>query len=579
MQDAFNAAIDELALKSTVAQNKGEKKTFTLKLEKKTYRLSGTINMTGAKNLTIEGNGATLVWSQPVTGFHMQECSNVTFKNLNLDFDPMVYTQGTVTAKSGSTITLRVDKGFSDSASWLTDSKNRYGMVFDAKTNAPKAGYSHTYAFSSVTKTGSMTLSATINFGTANGVPTPEVGDKLSIFRWAGPAMFIAQDCEKTAYRNINLYQSPGSAVSETSGKGGSVMDHFNVVPGPDVSGTKRCMSIMSDAFHFGNVEKGPTMTNCTISNCADDGVNVQGFFFHVLKVSGNKITVTPKWDTPLAAGETIEGYKASGYDSLGTAKVVKFEKRNDSSMRAQIKAAYAGMDGTLQDDTLVYDIVLDKKLSIAKSDHITSLNRIGSGTTIKNCTFKNNRARGVVVKGHDIVIENNTFSGNTHPAIAAHADLYWCESAFPVNVKIRGNKITNNAVSGEMYKQPENDMIGSIFIGVTPPQGTNGFYNCKQNKNILIENNTITNTNVYGIMAANCDGVTIQKNTVTNPFQSGIGTVGQRFGVTPDSGILVAGSTNITVSGNTVSGNQISQAVALYECTNVKANANNNKK
>ena len=299
-----------------------------------------------------------------------------------------------------------------------------------------------------------------------------------------------------------------------------------------------------------------------------------------MLKVSGNKITVTPKWDTPLDVGETIEAYKDEGYDSLGTAKVVKFEKRNDPSLRSQIKAAYAGMDQTVQDDTLVYDIVLDKKLAISKGDHITSLNRIGSGTTIKNCTFKNNRARGVVVKGHDVVIENNTFTGNTHPAIVAHADLYWCESAFPVNVKIRNNKITNNATSGEMYKQAANDMIGSIFIGVTPPSTDSGsFYNCKQNKNIVIEGNTITNTNVYGIVAANCDGITIQKNTITNPFQNGIGTVGQRFGVSPKSGILVANSSNITVNNNTVSGSKVPQAVELYNCSNVKSNANNSKK
>lgn len=129
------------------------------------------------------------------------------------------------------------------------------------------------------------------------------------------------------------------------------------------------------------------------------------------------------------------------------------------------------------------------------------------------------------------------------------------------------------------MYKQPQNDMIGSICIGVTPPGNITGsFYNSKQNKNILIEGNTITNSNVYGIVATNCNGITIRKNNLKNVFQNGIGTIGQRFGITPQSAILVANSDNVTVNDNSVSGGQAPQAVELYHCSNVKANTNNTK-
>jgi len=393
----------------------------------------------------------------------------------------------------------------------------------------------------------------------------------------------IPTGCENTSLINVNIYSSPGFGLNEGSGVGNTLFKNVNIVPGPKPAGATqiRMRSVNADGAHFGNVQKGPTFDGCTISHGGDDCINIQGFFFHVLSVSGNKITVTPKWDTPLTVGETIEGYKDEGYVSLGTAKIVGFEKRNDASLKSQIQAAYRYYDQTLGDNTLVYDIVLDKKIGLQKGDHITSLDRIGSGAVIKNSTFKHNRARGVVAKGHDILIENNTFEGHTHPAIVVHADLYWCESGFPVNVTVRNNKITRTATSSNMIHEKNVDQIGSILVTVTPPNNVTGFMNCFQNKNILIEGNTITDSQVYGIMALNCDGITIKNNKITNALCNGIGKVGSLYNITPKSGIFVGMSKNITVTGNTVTGNAaVKQAVEIYSnCSAVLANSNNTLK
>ena len=102
--------------------------------------------------------------------------------------------------------------------------------------------------------------------------------------------------------------------------------------------------------------------------------------------------------------------------------------------------------------------------------------------------------------------------------------------------------------------------------------------YECK---NILIEKNTITDCQVYGIFTSNCNGITIQSNIISNPFVNGIGNVGASYGLTPNSGIFVGMSKNITVTGNTVAGGgRISQAVEIYSnCSGAINNSNNDFK
>jgi len=552
----LNEAVKSLGIKISAAKIRGEELSCTLELENKIYKLDSTVNFNSISNMTIKGNGAKLVYTRNVGAFYLNSCKNLTFKDLTVDYDPKVYTQGVVQSVSGSTVKMKVDDGYSNSASWIFDkSKVVYSMLFDSNGNLIE-GASHTYAYENIKKEGSNGLTMTLTFGTRDGVRAPQAGDRITLFNWAGAPTFNAMNCAGTKYENITVYQSPGTVVSESSGEGGSTIKNVKVIPGEVISANRKpLMTVLSDVFHFGNVKKGPLIDGCTVSNSADDGVNIQGFFFHVLKVNGNVLTVTPKWDTPLDVGETVEGFKDNGYLSVGKAKITAFKKKNDASLKSKIVAAYKNYDKTLQDDTLVYEITLDKALNVKEGDHITSVDRVGSGGIIRNSTFKNNRARGAVVKGQNIVIENNVFENNTSSAIVAHADIYWCESSFAVNVSIKNNKITGSGSSGNMLKWAENDMLGAIHIGVAHPAGVEGFYSCFENKNIVISDNTIKNTQLYGIFVTNCTGIKISNNTIENALKNGANKLGSLYGLTPKSAIFVGMSKDITSSGNTVSG------------------------
>ena len=87
-----------------------------LKLEKKIYRTDRRTTITGLKDVTIDGNGATLLMSRKDHIFKIEDCTNFTIRNLTLDFDPMIFTQVKITRVSadGRTIEFEVEKGYPD---------------------------------------------------------------------------------------------------------------------------------------------------------------------------------------------------------------------------------------------------------------------------------------------------------------------------------------------------------------------------------------------------------------------------------------------------------------------------------
>ena len=567
--DVLNYAIDSVVMMASADPGRH----YVLKLEKKTYRLDGTLLINGGSNLTIEGNGATLIWTELIRALILRDCTNVTLQNFSMDYDPLPFTQGVVTSVSGTRVTVEIDKGYRTDITNILPQGNGYMTVHDRTTGAPAAGTASFYYPKNARHTGGQTVTFTLDWQD-EGAKKVAKGDVVCLFD-RGEMTLEMSNCSKTTFRSVNMYSSPGFLFNEGYGEGGTVLKNCNIVPGAKPSGATqaRLRSSNGDAAHFGNVKNGPTFDGCRITHSGDDGLNVQGFFYHVVKVSGKTVWVTPKWDNGATVGDTIEAYEKTSYAAFGTAKITGFERLYDSSLKAAIKNAYTGVAGGYQSEDLVYKITLDKTLGFKVGDHITSLDRIGSGTTVKNCTFGYNTARGIVVKGRNVTVENNTIAYTSDSAIFALADLNWCESGFPQNVNIRGNKIEHCNTTGSSSRNP-----GAVRIGIVPTSNVSGFMSNRNNKNITVANNTITVTQTYGIFAANCDGIKITGNTVDRPFADGIGKTGAEYGLTPKGGIFVGMSKNVTVTGNTViGGGKITQAADIHDtCTGTVQNSDN---
>ena len=108
------AAIQK-AVDAAVAAGAGSRVVF----EQKTYRLDWRktapyqISLAGATNIAIEGNGAVLVSHPRNNLISLRNCSGVSVKGFTVDYDPLPFTQGTITevnAKEGW-IDFRIPEG------------------------------------------------------------------------------------------------------------------------------------------------------------------------------------------------------------------------------------------------------------------------------------------------------------------------------------------------------------------------------------------------------------------------------------------------------------------------------------
>ncbi len=582
--EVLNTAFSKVANLSLAADLQGKNTKYVLKLKNKTYKIDATLYLKNANNMEIDGNGAKLVWTRIVPGVEITGGKNVLFKNLSVDYDPLPFTQGVVASINGSTVVVTIDKGYSMDVDQLNSTQYKDGTIYlnihDRETGGVAVDTCHTYSFKNAKKVSSNQISLTKNWGGVGGGRALAVGDVVSVFPF-GCNVFSIKTGNTIDFTNVNVYGGNHSAFRIEGGVGNNHFTNVKVVPGDKPKGAtqERLKSVGGDAIHIANVAVGPTLNGCTITHCGDDNMNVHGYFYHVLKVEGKTITVTPKWNNEYEEGETIAVYDADSYVSKGTAKITKFTSAKDPSLKNAILAAYANCYSGLSSDTLVYIIELDKQLNIKVGDHINSLDSIGSGMTVRNCTMGYTRARGILVRGSNVLIENNTFIRTSGPGVMIKPELSWCEGGFSTNVTIRNNKFKDTSTaSNEIYNR--SSQIGAVTIGIGPElNGPGGFFQSYELKDITVEGNTFENSRVYAVSALNCNGITIKNNTIINPFSNGLGVVGSEYSVKPNSAILVAMSKDITVTGNKVTGarREITQAVEIHSnCTGRKVNSGN---
>ncbi|MBQ8683691.1 MAG: right-handed parallel beta-helix repeat-containing protein [Clostridia bacterium] len=590
---SLNLAIDTINTMGSVAATKGERVRYVLKMPKRRYEFNKTIQLKGVQDMTIDGGGSQFIMTDKVSAFYLTGCKNVTLTNFTVDYDPLRYTQGVIKAVNGNKLTVEIDAGYPSDVAFINggsqthdDAYNVGTSVFtanlhDAETGVVKENTPTYWIHTDAVSKGGRLVEVT----SAGGTSSMQVGDRIS-FSYVGEKLLWAEQClGGLVFTDITVWGTSGAGFWELDGEGGSVYRNVTVKPGPKPAGATRdrLVAVNGDFLHQNANRKGPLVENCTFTYLMDDAINIHGLVYHVLSSEGNTALIAPRWDFPFEVGETLVVYDGESLaDKSGKVTVTAIQSYQDATLTEQIKQIYAQADQSWEDDTLVYKVTTDRPLGAAYGDYVVSPDRMCVGTVVRNSTFGKNRSRGIMVKSSDVLIENNTVISTGYPAITLHMDLCFGESGYSQNAVIRGNTIINGAVDEGLRWHTDINQLGAILIGYWLDGRHGGYQNNYEHKNILIENNVIQGTSVYGIACLNVDGLTIRGNTITDPFKYGVGAVGSRFGLRPDGGILIAQCKNVTVTGNTVTGGpeQITQAVQIDKNVSaIKANTDNKKK
>ena len=515
-----------------------------LELPRGRYVLNRPLLIDRATDLTIEGNGSLLVYTiadnpklPPTFATTIQNCRNLTIRNLTVDFDPLPFTQGTLINMSpdGTWYDVRIHKGYRSDVSFFAFDVDRREFslhLFDPETGLLKVGSSFFFP-NRVTSP-------------ENGVfrfwfehdPDPErrhikIGDDVATAGWRAMA-FAIRNSEGTKLENVTIWASGGAAISEIGGGGGSDLQ-INLVPGPRPQGAdkNRLWSASRDGYHACCMRRGPTIHDSQFISLGDDAINVFSPIYQVIDVytNVNKIQVAALDDgsSPvLQPGDEVIIYEPSRVIEKARSRVVN--------------TAPGGQ------------ITLEATTGIEKKDLVFFPDFGGRGTVIRDSVFRNNDAGGITVKSHDAVIENNIVEHMAISGIELGVYLnYYYEGPFAANTIIRNNTVQDVGFSA-LVLDGDWRLNGAITVGMAQIgarsmlDGNRGF------RNILIENNTIDKTANVGIFISNATDVIVRNNRISNTYQYPLPRSTNWWDVPMRSAIYVIESDNVTLENNLVS-------------------------
>jgi hypothetical protein len=477
----------------------------------------------------IDARGAHLIFTGVMQGgIEFVNCRNVRFHGATMRHEVPPFTQGTVEsiAPDRTWFTLRIDAGYPAN---FDDSKYfpaaPMGCLFDGKTRRLKP-----QAFISTSKVERLSGSLFRLYG---GGPE-SVGD-LAAFRGSGRPGIMLMNCGQMDIRDVTIYNSGMFGVLETRGDGGN---HYSVeikrdAP-PSGATTDPLYSTSADGFHSAVMRKGPVLENCSFEGMPDDGIAIHGVYSLVLQAAGDRLVINR---SSFQVGDPLLLFDVAG-SPAGEAVVKAVTPAPD------FKNARQSQRTTLGNNTLgpYVEILLDRSLA-ADFDYLCSNPAaIGSGYVLRNNTIRDHRARGMLLKAHNGLVEGNTIDGSTVSGIILSPELWWNEACYSRNVIIRNNTVRNVPDNPQSY--------GAIAVAAITDRPVPGY----GHQHIVLEGNRIENINVVNLLITSAQDVTIRNNSFINAQRAAIPTPGAKWGEDPGALVYVTEAKDVRIEGNTFS-------------------------
>lgn len=546
------------------------------------YRVCDTdareVLIRGARGKTIDARGVTIIL-KPGQSLTLDQCEDMMLAGLTVDFDPVPFTQGMITEIDPveRSLTVVLDEGYPDMES-LPKNGHICCSVFDPVSlkerplplnyfqNASAVG-GRTYKVSHATND--------FLFDVVGRAESARVGDRISLCKRSGFAITI-KGCARVRLEGVTVFTSPGYAIWEVDGEGGNHYKNCRILKRP---ATNRLITSVADGFHSYHVRRGPLIEDCEFRDTVDDSIAIHGFFSMVLEApSASVVYLVCPFGQDLSPGEEVFFHEMPHGRVLGKAVVKSIQRIAPAALSApvaDVRQSFIRQGLSMRDlpVTQALKVGLDRDVILPAGKLVlaSSSGLCGSGAVIRNNTLKGGHVRGVIVKADNVLIEGNRFEDIGANAILVWPELFFLEGPFPKGITIRGNTVTRCAwkVLGPRYANPGIGGAIQISTGMArrgfPPQ-------CDPYsliRDITISRNVIRDSGSFGIVLGNVLGGRISDNSIENPFHKP--GVRESLGLAKafdarehplekpadlrarPAGILVYGSEDIVLSGNTV--------------------------
>jgi len=551
------------------------------------YRFCDTelpgISVQGLRRTTIVADGVTVLFKAGQS-FNLNDCEDVTLSGLTVDYDPLPFTQGTITAidAAGKSVSFVLEDGYAaledlPNAAALQAGRQLF-FVFDPATAEPRPILND--SFKEITRIGgkAYTLSKPANgflFDVLGQPGGAQVGDRIALFIRNGIAIGI-HGSSRMCLDQVTVFTSPGYAFWEAEGGGGNRYTQCRIIRKP---GTTRLITTVADGFHSYQVRKGPVIENCEFNDTVDDTIAIQGFFSLLLEApSARTVYIVSPFGQDFSAGAEISFHEMPHGRPIGKAVVQSVEKIPDSVLAAsanEVRQSFIKQHFNMRDlpVTQALKVELDRDINLppGKLVLVSSSERCGNGAIVRNNTLRRGHVRGVIVKADDVLIEGNRFESIGADAVLVFPELFFLEGPMARKVTIRENTISHCGwkVLNARFANP--GIGGAIQICTSmarrlfPPQLDPYPVIC----DVTIADNIVTDSGSYGIVLGNVLSGRVTNNRIEAPFNKPGGRESKGLDLAFDSqehtlekpaspraipaGILVYGSEDVVLSGNTV--------------------------
>lgn len=497
----FAAALRE------VARNPGA----TLEIEPGTYRFDPARPKGAGKwrsfrppemeDVTIEGNGATIIFTEPKAGgFYFKGGSNITVRNLTIDFDPVPFTQGKIVDLSDDRQTAEVvlDEGYSQLTHEMFEGISAPGgslHTIDGEfiNGIRKRGRLDKY-YSEITKIGERRYEVELaDFCTTRGLKT---GIKQLFKARRNVAAFFFYKVEGVEVSNVTIRASNGAGIVCHVCDTPTVR---NCVLGPP-DDSDRLLGTDADGVMFVNVISEPQIEGCRIEYGGDDPIVVQQTLTTVAGIVDDRTVRLDNWHPFVAqSGDVFRALTQTGVRKGDLPPIQEISYWRSASV-GRGKPHIVTFEEPIADTLSEGDIV--GNVATASHDFVVRNNRIRN-------------IRGVLIRiaaSHGVV-EDNVIEGASRIGVEIECDTN--DSTYAPKGGVRDVTVRNNQISRPGLNYLAGPSPSGIRIHHRTRDGTSTAG--QPNRDITVEGNTIENGAHLGVEVEHAAGVQIKNNDMRN--------------------------------------------------------------
>lgn len=515
------------AVDAAVAAGPGSRVVF----ENKTYRLDRhpsvdcQISLNGAKDITIEGNGALLINHPNNNLFSLTNCSGVSVKGFTVDYDPLPFTQGTITKVNPTEgwIDVRIHEGYRHPVDEYESAGkkprgNDWGVVFDPVGRHRRWGIPSFFVMDGFARSPSGKDVVRIMFP-GKGLETISPGDRyvLSFKLYNQGANNQLSGCGNCLFEDFTIYAAKyGMTFKMTESSAQNIFRRVKMTFKP---GSDRLFSVPKDGFHCKGNRVGPLIEECHFEGLLDDSINISTHPYWIKKVISPGIYAM---SGKPAVGDHLTAHTASKNEVVEGFVVKSVKPWTNTKKDWHV----VELDREIQ-NPVVNNTNNDSPIGEEKSvfTGMYNVDNVGNNYVIRNCTFLEQRRHAMLIRASGGIIEGNTIDGVGGTGIALPAlgnGGHFHEGPVPHNTTIRNNVIRKTQ-------------------GVPVCVGSNGAKSPDAyTKNIRITDNTIESCSAICIQAFCVDGLEISRNKLSYPSS----------GPKAD-GLMLINNLNQTIAGN----------------------------